>query len=128
MDLAARSTWFFIDMAYYIDNYFSKMEVSPFGPTRSAGVYVVCALTQVTRNFKIQPSDVMYVGQSENIIDRVNQKDHPYRKLFASRPEMLVFTMFYEVQDPSLRKEIEIGLIKEINPPYNVMHNGKKIH
>jgi len=95
----------------------SKWEISPFGPTRSSGVYcVMCGNVDTKKN------EILYIGSSKNIYKRVMSPLHPYKKLYQIiNYPFLVYIKYKECDN---YRDLEKILIKRLKPQYNLQHTG----
>ncbi len=97
---------------------FLKTQASPFGPSRSAGVYGVFICDRNKKRPKL-----MYIGSSQNILSRVSNHKHPYRRLLDKydKTDFIVYTTSYETQN---YKEVEKYLISKLNPKLNKVYRN----
>jgi excinuclease UvrABC nuclease subunit len=87
------------------------------GPPNKAGVYCVMSTNIVTKE-----RSVSYIGSSKNILKRVMNPSHPYRKLYSiSKWPVVISTKFKVCTD---YKILEKRMIKKLRPKYNIQHTG----
>jgi excinuclease UvrABC nuclease subunit len=95
-----------------------RFKCDALGPNDQPGVYAICVISRSNMN----ESRVVYIGSSENILKRVLNKSHVYRRLTnLLRKYHVVCYCYHHIGDIlSLEKE----LIKKYRPRFNVQYNG----
>lgn len=95
-----------------------KFETGEFGHPNKPGVYAV-----FTYDYETQKDTLLYIGSSKNMSKRINSTNHIYRKTFdLYSHKLIVYTMSCEIEN---YRQVEIEMIKEFNPIFNVQHKVK---
>lgn len=96
---------------------FKNVEVDPFGPPKSPGVYAVCK--SIHGIFK---EKILYIGSAQNIFIRVMSLKHHYRILLdKSSYPILIYVKSIETED---YKSLEKVLIRLYKPKLNTHHTN----
>lgn len=96
----------------------ARFKSDALGPDQLPGVYAICVVSRSNLN----ESRVVYIGSSENILQRVLNRSHVYRRLTNMlRKYHVVCYCYYHTGDIL---SIERDMIKQYKPRFNVQHNG----
>lgn len=89
---------------------------SPLGPPNGPGVYAICVMHSSPDISKFCIDRVVYIGSSKDILKRVMNPNHIYRRLINLLSTYHVYTMFLE-SDTYL--DFEKELIIKYKPRFN---------
>lgn len=107
-----------MDLDKIIKEIFSEAD---FCKPNSAGVYLVCVRKRDEFLNYVGREKILYVGSSQNIAKRLNNRNHPYLKAYQRFDDISVYTRSYLTDN---YKELELLLIKKLRPILN--KQGKK--
>ena len=91
-----------------------------FGVPAVAGVYCV-----ISYNLDTQKKELLYIGSSKNIRERLSKIAHPYNILYKKYRPSILLTTKSKVCSNYIKKEKE--LIKRLQPRYNILHKSKPL-
>ena len=81
-----------------------------------AGVYMVCVRKRDDCLRYVGREKILYIGSSQNIRKRLNNRKHPYLLAYQRFDDISVYTRSYLTDN---YKELELQLIKKLRPILN---------